>query len=136
VAVGAAGAPAEATAVAGATLMVVEDEPPLRAITARVLARAGYEVLTAANGEQALQLAETHPGAIDLVLTDVVMPDMLGQELAGELRRRRPELKVIFISGFARAALEQGPALDGPLLQKPVPAVELLSAIADCLSER
>jgi two-component system cell cycle sensor histidine kinase/response regulator CckA len=119
------------------TILVVEDQPPLRAVTARILQRGGYHVLTADSGPAALKLAAAHPHRIDVLLTDVVMPEMLGQLLAQRLRQTRPELRVIFMSGFARPALEHGGrALDGPLLQKPVPARDLLTQLADTLAKR
>jgi len=116
------------------TVLLVEDQPALRAVTARLLGRAGYNVLTAASGPDALALAEATAGRIDLLLTDVVMPDMLGQQLAVLLRERRPEIRIIFTSGFARPALEHGGhQLEGPLLQKPFSAGELLAQVAETL---
>lgn len=74
-------------------------------------------------------------GRIDVLLTDVVMPEMLGTVLAHTMSQTHPEMRVIFTSGFARPALEHGArALDGPLLQKPVPAAELLRQIAAVLA--
>jgi len=117
-----------------ATVLVVEDQGPLRAVTARILERGGYRVLTAASGPEALELAAGTSGSIDVLLTDVMMPEMLGQQLAEHLRERRPDIRVIFTSGFARRALEQGGRpLDGPLLQKPISAAELLARVADAL---
>jgi two-component system cell cycle sensor histidine kinase/response regulator CckA len=118
------------------TVLVVEDQAPLQAITARILTRAGYRVLTAASGPEALGMADATTGRIDVLLTDVIMPEMLGQVVAQRMKRNRPDLKVIFTSGFARPALEQGRGvLDGPLLQKPVPAADLLTQIAAILAE-
>jgi hypothetical protein len=118
----------------GATVLVVEDQAPLLAITARILARAGYTVLTAGGGPEALTLAASRTEPIDLLLTDVVMPEMLGPALAQTMRASHPELKVVFTSGFARPAIEHGGrALEGPLLQKPVPAAALLAQIAESL---
>ena len=114
------------------TVLLVDDQPALRAVMA-LLGGAGYVVLTAANGPQALELAESGE-RIDVLITDVVMPEMLGQQLAEQLRERRPNLRVIFISGFARPALEHaGRPLDGPLLQKPFSAGELLAQVAETL---
>lgn len=116
------------------TVLVVEDQAPLRAITARTLARAGYRVLTAGNGPEALSVAAGTTDRIDVLLTDVVMPEMLGTVLAHTMSQTHPEMKVVFTSGFARPALEHGGrALDGPLLQKPVAAAELLRQIAAVL---
>ncbi len=118
------------------TILVVEDQAPLRTITARILERAGYRVLTASSGPEALEIAAGGQ-PIDLLLTDVVMPEMLGQRLAEAIRETRPRLRVVFASGFARPALEQsGRVLDGPLLQKPFSSAELLSLVARELEPR
>jgi PAS domain S-box-containing protein len=117
------------------TVLVVEDEPSLRAVIARILARAGYRVLTAASGPEALELEQQTAERIDVVLTDVVMPEMLGPQLAAILKERRPDVRVIFTSGFARSALEREDALEGPVLQKPLSASELLAQIARTLEE-
>ena len=116
------------------TVLLVDDQPALRAVTARILSGAGYAVLTAANGPEALALAESGE-RIDVLITDVVMPEMLGQQLAEQLRESRPALRVIFVSGFARPALEHaGRPLDGPLVQKPFSADELLTQVANTLN--
>jgi CheY-like chemotaxis protein len=119
------------------TVLVVEDEPSLRAVTARILERAGYRVLTAASGPDALELEQQTPQPIDLVLTDVVMPEILGPQLAAILKERRPDVGVIFTSGFARSALERDEhKLEAPVLQKPLSASELLAQVARVLEER
>jgi signal transduction histidine kinase len=81
------------------TLLVVEDEPLVRSFAVRVLTEMGYRVLEAANGLDALSVAE-HAGRIDLVITDVVMPKMGGTDLAEKLRTVRPELRVLYTSGY------------------------------------
>ncbi len=117
------------------TILVVEDQAPLRAITARILTRAGYRVLTAGTGPEALAVAAQQAQPIDVLLTDVVMPEMQGPMLAHTMIETHPELKVVFTSGFARPALEHaGRPLEGPLLQKPVAAAELLRQIAAVLA--
>ena len=132
---GAADAEAPPRVQGGQTVLVVEDQAPLRDITARILARAGYRVLTAGNGPEALAVAAETADPIHVLLTDVVMPEMLGTMLAHTLKQTRPGLKVIFTSGFARPSLEHGArAFEGPLLQKPVPAAELLRQIAEVLA--
>ena len=80
-------------------ILVVEDESSLRDMTARMLESAGYRVMTARNGEDALELLHDYP-AIDLVITDVVMPGMSGPDLAQRLSAARPRLKVLFVSGY------------------------------------
>ncbi|NIP77954.1 MAG: response regulator, partial [Gemmatimonadetes bacterium] len=84
---------------AGGTVLVVEDEPAVRKLAVRILERDGYRVLAAENGARALEVLESHAGAIDLVVTDMVMPEMGGEELAWHLSRRRPGLPILFMSG-------------------------------------
>jgi CheY-like chemotaxis protein len=87
------------------TILVVEDDPSVQRLVCRVLATRGYEVIAAANGEEALHLAAAHRGTIHLLLTDVVMPRMGGRELAERATRLRPELRVLFMSGYTDDAV-------------------------------
>jgi CheY-like chemotaxis protein len=89
------------------TILVVEDEDTVRTFTRKVLESQGYRVLEARNGNDALRVAAEHSGRVDLVITDVVMPAMGGQELARRLAEARPEAKVLYVSGYA--SLEDGP---------------------------
>ena len=82
------------------TILLVEDEDLVRVLAKRVLERAGFAVLTAENADQALALAADHDGRIDLLLTDVIMPRILGPELAIRLELLRPGLRVLFTSGY------------------------------------
>jgi signal transduction histidine kinase/ActR/RegA family two-component response regulator len=84
----------------GAHVLVVDDEPTLRSVMRRALARAGYEVLVAEDGPRALEAARNYPHELDLLITDVVMPGMSGLELARQLVPERPRMNVLFISGF------------------------------------
>jgi two-component system cell cycle sensor histidine kinase/response regulator CckA len=84
----------------GATILVVDDEATLRSVMRRCLVREGFEVLVAADGEKALALAKAHGAGIDLLLTDVMMPGLSGVELARRLMAERPELVVLFVSGY------------------------------------
>jgi signal transduction histidine kinase/CheY-like chemotaxis protein len=86
----------------GITVLLVEDEPTVRLITERILKRAGHRVLSASSAERALAISSEHQGPIDLLVTDVVMAGMDGPALAEELRARRAELRVLFISGYSR----------------------------------
>jgi len=126
-------APAEpaATPVNGETLLVVEDEAALREVAGRILSGAGYRVLTAEGGAQALELAARHEGTIDLLVSDVVMPGMLGKELAERLVGVRPETRVLFMSGYAQPVLASQGTLDPGvvLLEKPFTAADLLTAV-------
>jgi two-component system cell cycle sensor histidine kinase/response regulator CckA len=86
---------------AAATILLAEDEAEVRAVTARTLLAAGHTVLTAADGDEALALARQHRGQLDLLITDVVMGRMSGATLADIVRRERPALPVLFISGYS-----------------------------------
>jgi hypothetical protein len=116
------------------TVLVVEDQPALRRVTAATVAEAGYHVLVAAGSREAIELVQNSERRIDLLLTDVIMPDLLGQQLAERLRAAQPGLKVVFMSGFARASLPDTTPLDGPLLVKPFTEPELLHQIAATLA--
>jgi CheY-like chemotaxis protein len=87
------------------TVLVVEDQPMLRTLTRELLAEAGYRVLDAENGDAALRIAGGHPGPIDLLVTDVVMPGMTGPELARQLGASRPFMRVVYCSGYTEDAL-------------------------------
>jgi two-component system cell cycle sensor histidine kinase/response regulator CckA len=86
------------------TILLVEDEEGLRALNARGLISRGYSVLEASNGVEAIELFERHGGKVDLVVSDVVMPEMDGPTLLKELRQRNPEIRIIFVSGYAEEA--------------------------------
>jgi two-component system, cell cycle sensor histidine kinase and response regulator CckA len=103
------------------TILLVEDEESVRTVAARILTSRGYAVHKAANGEEALALARKLDGTVDLVLTDVVMPDMGGVQLAARLLQLWPALKVVYMSGYAHGdKLEAGsPGVEGEFLQKP-----------------
>ncbi|HEY7274166.1 MAG TPA: ATP-binding protein [Actinoplanes sp.] len=115
----------------GETLLVVEDESALRDVAGRILSGAGYRVLAADGGPQALELAALHEGAIDLLVSDVVMPGMLGKELAERLVSERPGTRVLYMSGYAHPVLASQGTLDPgvALLEKPFTAADLLSAV-------
>jgi CheY-like chemotaxis protein len=87
------------------TILVVDDEESLRTVIVDLLGHLGYCTLSAANGQDAMKLALEHPGKIDLLLTDVVMHPLTGPMLAEKLMRSRPEMKVVFISGYANQSL-------------------------------
>ncbi len=113
------------------TILVAEDESPLRKLICRMLQNEGYTVLCAADGNSALRMAESHPGQIDLLVTDIRMPGMDGIELYTELRRQRPQLPVLFISGYA-----QGRELQAPFLAKPFTPTVLLERIRELLEKK
>jgi two-component system, cell cycle sensor histidine kinase and response regulator CckA len=115
----------------GETLLVVEDEAALRDVAGRILSGAGYHVLSADGGTRALEVAALHEGAIDLLVSDVVMPGMLGKELAERLTGVRPETRVLYMSGYAQPVLASQGTLDPgvALLEKPFTAEDLLAAV-------
>jgi PAS domain S-box-containing protein len=117
------------------TVLLVEDEGDVRALARLVLERRGYRVLEAAHAPEALQLARSYPGPIDLLVTDVVMPHMNGRALAIELAVIRPEVKVLYMSGYPEEELA-GHHLDeggGAFLAKPFHAEELARRVRDVL---
>jgi two-component system, cell cycle sensor histidine kinase and response regulator CckA len=120
------------------TILIVEDEPSVRRLAAQVLARQGYSVLEAASGNEALGLARDRKAKrIDLLLTDVVMPQMGGQELVSQLKNLHPETKVLFMSGYSDTALT-GQALINPgkpLLEKPFSPVTLAKKVRETLDQ-
>jgi two-component system cell cycle sensor histidine kinase/response regulator CckA len=83
-----------------AIILVVDDDPAVLEVAARVLERAGYSVLQAANGLEAVAMARSHQGRLDLVLTDVVMPGMNGRELGELMGRERPETRLLYMSAY------------------------------------
>jgi len=103
------------------SILLVEDEAALGRLLRDVLTERGYTVLLAANGREALTMADAFAGRIDLLVTDVMMPEMNGREVARRLRRDNPTARVIYMSGYARTAiLDRGLAEPGAaFLQKP-----------------
>jgi CheY-like chemotaxis protein len=118
------------------TILLVEDETPLRALAAESLKKLGYTVLQASNGQQALELADLHQGPIDLLLTDIVMPRLGGPELAQKLKEKRANFAVIFMSGYTEtAALENAQiGSEATLLNKPFSTETLANRIAEMLA--
>ncbi len=119
------------------TILLTEDEDSVRAVATAALQRRGYHVLSATDGESALEIARTFPHRIDLLLTDVVMPRMNGRELAEAFERQRPETRVLFASGYTDdASLLHGIRTDELLfLQKPFTATELLRRVRSVLDQ-
>ena len=118
------------------TILVVEDEAGIRALIRKILRRQGYEVLEASNGEEALKLAEGGAAGIDLLITDVMMPQMGGHELSDRLREQHGEIKVLYVSGYTDdAAIYAGNLPPGTaFLQKPFTLGSLLDKVKEVLA--
>jgi hypothetical protein len=120
----------------GETVLIVEDEAALREITRRIFTSNGYQVLTAADGPQAIDIARSHPGEIHLLVTDVVMPKMLGKEVAEKMLALKPGIEVLYMSGYARPVLASQGRLDPgvALVEKPFSEADLLAAAGQVLN--
>ena len=118
------------------TLLVAEDSDAVREVTRELLEALGYTVMTAARGEAALETARAHPGPIDLLLTDVVMPGIRGVRLAEELATVRPGVRVLFMSGYGDGVVPGGAAGQDPVLRKPFDQDRLARAVREALDRK
>ncbi len=123
---------------ARATVLLVEDEPVLRNVSQRALENEGYTVLTAEDGFEAVAVAETFSGTIDLVITDIVLPGLNGRALAARLRERRPEVEVLYMTGYTDDEILRRGLMDDQvnLLDKPFNATQLLDAARRAIRPR
>jgi CheY-like chemotaxis protein len=128
---GPSGAAASAPLTGSDTILVVEDQPSVRSVVRRALERAGYRVHEAANGPEALEIWQRKAGAIDMVITDLVMPHMGGRALAARMFEHAPPVPILFMSGYAEGdTLQRGVMEPGMhLLEKPFDASELLRKV-------
>jgi two-component system, cell cycle sensor histidine kinase and response regulator CckA len=119
------------------TILVVEDEPAVREVAVRILRAAGYRVLTAANGNDALLTSQTYSGVIDLLLTDVVMPKTGGRQIAERMCVQRPDMRVLYMSGYTDDAIVHQGVLDPGtrFIGKPFSAADLTRKIRDALDD-
>ena len=119
------------------TILVVEDQDIVRNVVVRLLGVLGYDVLSAASPSEAMSLAARHAGGIDLLLTDVIMPEMNGKELAAAMEKQRPGLKVLYTSGYSPAIISARGALDEdmPLLPKPYSSEVLSRSVRAALGQ-
>lgn len=125
----------EVAATSTATVLVVDDEPHCRHFLALTLRQAGHSVLLAGDGIEALQVSDGYDGTIHVVFSDVVMPGMGGRELVEKLLKKRPQTRVVFISGYVddpllRTRIEQA---QFSLLQKPFTAAEAIQAVHEAM---
>jgi two-component system cell cycle sensor histidine kinase/response regulator CckA len=128
-------APTEAVAGGNETILVVEDEPDLRELTRIFLEEYGYTVLEAASAEQAIEAAEIFTEAIDLLLTDVIMPGMSGRQLAEKILTKRPRTKIVYMTGYTDDMVVQHKVLEPgvKLLQKPFSKLDLALKVRSTL---
>jgi CheY-like chemotaxis protein len=117
------------------TILVTDDEDEQRVVAKRILSRNGYTVLTAASGAHAIELASSHSGPIDLLLTDVIMPQMQGPSVAREVKVLRPDIRVLFMSGHAHPVLEAEALLgmEFLLMEKPFDEMTTLQNVRKVL---
>jgi CheY-like chemotaxis protein len=117
------------------TILLVEDEPVLRELARVILKDYNYEVIEASSGVEALKVWDQYEGKVDLLLTDMVMPEgMTGRELAEELKARKPDLKVVYTSGYSSDVMGGDMAMrDTMFLQKPYPPPLLAKTVRECL---
>ena len=118
------------------TILVIDDEFAMRAVTRRMLTLHGFRVLEAESAAQALLMSENHSSTIDMVLADVVLPGMKGPQVVEELLRTRPELRFLYMSGHTAATLAEETLLppDLPFLHKPFSRATLLEAVLQTLA--
>jgi len=118
----------------GAVVLLVDDEPAIRRLVRMILEESGYVVLDAANGLEGLAVCRAHPGHIDVLLSDLVMPELGGHELAARALELRPALKVLFMSGYTpEGAVDQPFRNDDAFLQKPFSSIALRQKIRGTL---
>jgi CheY-like chemotaxis protein len=121
---------------ANETILVVEDEPVVRKLITDMLALFGYKVLQAQDGREALRVADTHEDPIHLLLTDMVMPEMNGNELAEHLSQVRPQMRVLMMSGYSDdRQVQRIVQMGARFLPKPFSPVSLSKAIRESLDE-
>jgi two-component system, cell cycle sensor histidine kinase and response regulator CckA len=121
------------------TILVAEDQPDLRWMICQFLQQLGYSVLEAKDGADAVALAEHYTGRIDLLLTDVVMPHVRGSEVARKLLARRPDVEVIFMSGYTEGetgSISTNDDKPATILQKPFELTGLASKIREVFETR
>ena len=118
-----------------ARILLVEDEDAVRTFSARALSNKGYEVLDADSGESALAVAEKESGTLDLLITDVIMPNMDGPTLAGKMREQNDKLKIIYISGYTEEKLKDHMGENIWFLPKPFTLKQLAAKVKEALDE-
>ncbi|MDQ6718456.1 MAG: response regulator [Gemmatimonadota bacterium] len=119
------------------TVLIVDDEEAIRAIVSRVVTNNGHVVLDAHHGADALRVAAAHDGPIDLVISDMYMPGMRGPEIVEELRRQRPGIRALYMSGYGEEDVVRSGVLPGEsFLRKPFNGIQIMVAIASAMGDR
>jgi two-component system cell cycle sensor histidine kinase/response regulator CckA len=118
------------------TVLVVEDEEAVRSLMQTALAHAGYRVLLAADGVEALKLIDSHSGPLDLMITDLAMPGMSGTELAVKVKDRLPSTGILYVSGYAEDLRQSGKIEESAFLQKPFTPQALARRVREMLDRR
>jgi len=116
-----------------ATILVVEDSSPIRSMVCAMLTQTGYRCLEASDGAEALEVLKDGAGDVQLVLTDVVMPNMNGAELAEHLSKTRPNLRILFMSGYSDDSLVNSISRAPLFLPKPFTAMALMEKVRQAL---
>jgi CheY-like chemotaxis protein len=125
--------PAESPELRGTeTILLVEDEEGVRRVVEHMLRRRGYHVLSSTSSSDAMTVAEQHPGSIHLLITDMIMPDITGRKIADCLVARRPEMRVLYVSGYGDPV---GPEAENAFLQKPFSIEELALKVREVLRD-
>ena len=121
----------------GETVLVVEDDPGILKLTARILEPLNYTLLTAGSPSEAIALAANHNGEIDLLITDVVMPDMNGRDLSKTLTQTQPNLRTLFMSGYTADLIAHRGVLDSDVhfIHKPFSKKTLAVKVREALDE-
>jgi CheY-like chemotaxis protein len=114
-------------------VLLAEDAPEVRDLTRSVLENAGYEVMVATDGDEALQLLGRYGAELCLAIIDVVMPKKNGQEVLDEIRKQQPNLPVIFMSGYTANVMSDSALADIPFISKPFSPADLLCLVAEVM---
>ena len=119
------------------TVLIAEDQPEVRRLALRILKGNGYRLLEASSGPEALELSHQHAGPIDLLVTDVIMPEMTGRELATRLRLSRPNIKVLYVSGYTADVIGRAGVVDAEVayLPKPFTPAQLSIKVREVLGQ-
>ena len=118
------------------TVLLVEDEDSIRALLRTVLRRHGYTVIEAARAAEALSVSDNYHGRIDLLMTDLSMPQMNGDELATRLSHLRPDTRILFMSGMTEHAVQGDIAAHAAFIQKPFTPTTIAQKVRDVLDAR